>query len=408
MKTSWAKVSLGDVVRDLTPQRTFEVAELDTVIDPTIRSAAHTITEAASSLGSQVRVRKRIRLHPGDLVFSRLHTQNGAFAYSEGTFQATGTFIPLEVNEGKVDRRFLFWVLHVFVPTLSASDTVGRETFKTDEILALQIPLPPLSEQRWLVARVESLRAQVEEAKALRGKAAEETEALLTTARFAVLSACDGEMVELQDACEAVIDNLHSNPHLCDTGVPCIRSSDVGYGTLNLDGAQRTDEDEFRRRTVRGEPRAGDIVLVREGGGTGKCAVVQQNHRFSLGQRVMMLRPDTSRILPRFFLHQLLSPQVQQYQMAPLCKGSASPHLNIAALRRFNLVVPPLSEQRRIVGELDALEAEVNKLGSLQAKTAAELDALLPAILDRALKGNFDAGGASYRRPEVPDTLQEE
>jgi type I restriction enzyme S subunit len=49
----------------------------------------------------------------------------------------------------------------------------------------------------------------------------------------------------------------------------------------------------------------------------------------------------------------------------------------------------PLStfpEQRRIVAELDALQAEVDRLKALQAETAAELDALLPAILDRAFK----------------------
>jgi type I restriction enzyme S subunit len=51
--------------------------------------------------------------------------------------------------------------------------------------------------------------------------------------------------------------------------------------------------------------------------------------------------------------------------------------------------VPPLAEQRRIVAELDALQAEVDALKRLQAETSAELDALLPAILDRAFKGEL-------------------
>lgn len=46
-------------------------------------------------------------------------------------------------------------------------------------------------------------------------------------------------------------------------------------------------------------------------------------------------------------------------------------------------------EQRRIVAELDALQAEVDALKRLQAETAAELDALLPAILDKAFKGEL-------------------
>jgi type I restriction enzyme S subunit len=113
------------------------------------------------------------------------------------------------------------------------------------------------------------------------------------------------------------------------------------------------------------------------------------NQRFSLGQRVMMLRPATSKVLPKFFLHQFLSPCIQDDQIRPLSKGSASPHLNIGALRKFRFYLPPLPEQRRIVAELDALQAEVDDLKRLQAETAAELDALLPAILDRAFKGEL-------------------
>ena len=40
--------------------------------------------------------------------------------------------------------------------------------------------------------------------------------------------------------------------------------------------------------------------------------------------------------------------------------------------------------------DLDALQAEVNALKCLQVETAAELDALLPAILDRASKANCE------------------
>ena len=43
-------------------------------------------------------------------------------------------------------------------------------------------------------------------------------------------------------------------------------------------------------------------------------------------------------------------------------------------------------EQRRMVAERDALQAEVDALKRLQTETTAELDALLPAILDRAFR----------------------
>jgi type I restriction enzyme S subunit len=58
-------------------------------------------------------------------------------------------------------------------------------------------------------------------------------------------------------------------------------------------------------------------------------------------------------------------------------------------LKAYQVFVPPLPEQRRIVAELDALQAEVDALKRQQTETAAELDALLPAILDRAFKGEL-------------------
>ena len=49
-----------------------------------------------------------------------------------------------------------------------------------------------------------------------------------------------------------------------------------------------------------------------------------------------------------------------------------------------------MSRQRiHVVSELDALQAEVDGLKRLQTETRAELDALLPAPLDRAFKGEL-------------------
>src|SRR4030095_4163731 len=102
-----------------------------------------------------------------------------------------------------------------------------------------------------------------------------------------------------------------------------------------------------------------------------------------------MLRPNRQKILPRFLLYQLLSPLVQEEQIRPLCKGSASPHLNIGALVRFPIRLPLLPEQVRILAYLDGLQAKIDVLKGLQAETVTELAARLPAVLDRAFKGEL-------------------
>ena len=58
-------------------------------------------------------------------------------------------------------------------------------------------------------------------------------------------------------------------------------------------------------------------------------------------------------------------------------------------IRAFKSPIPPLLEQRRIVAYLDDLQARVDALKRLQAETAAELDALLPSVLDKAFRGEL-------------------
>jgi len=252
---------------------------------------------------------------------------------------------------------------------------------------APQLP-PLLDEQRRIVARIEELAAKIEEAQKLRRQAAEEAVLLWANSLNDTFSSVKGTIISLEKACEAIIDNLHSTPKYEGDEYPCIRSQDVGWGTINYSTALRTSEEEFIHRTRRGEPKAGDIVYVREGD-VGRCAVVDGSQRFSLGQRVMMLRPNHKIIDSQFLILQLMSPPVLRDQVLIGMTGTTSHHVNIKHLKKVNLRVPPLDEQRRIVARLDELQAQVDRLKKYQVRTAEELDALLPSVLDRAFRGQL-------------------
>jgi type I restriction enzyme S subunit len=77
------------------------------------------------------------------------------------------------------------------------------------------------------------------------------------------------------------------------------------------------------------------------------------------------------------------------YDVSEFNFASAQAKLNQRNARKISFPLPPISEQRRIVAYLDDLQAKVEALRWLQVETAAELDALLPSILDRAFKGKL-------------------
>ena len=59
--------------------------------------------------------------------------------------------------------------------------------------------------------------------------------------------------------------------------------------------------------------------------------------------------------------------------------------LGLKALKRILAPVPPFEQQLGF----DALLAKIDSLKQLQAETIAQLDALLPSILDKAFRGEL-------------------
>lgn len=115
---------------------------------------------------------------------------------------------------------------------------------------------------------------------------------------------------------------------------------------------------------------------------TGDCNAV-------FPDKLMGLRPDRMQMSPDFLVYALSARSVRA-QVENLGKTTAG-NIGVsgANAKSFIVPVPPLSDQRWIVAELDALQAKLEALKHLQAETAAELDALLPSILDKAFKGEL-------------------
>jgi type I restriction enzyme S subunit len=347
--------------------------------------------------GSTLKMKRHQIARAGQVILSEIWGKKGAIGFvppeGEGAL-CTSHFFLFDV---RTDRLVPGYLRAIFTANYleaqlgtEAKGTTGYAAVRPKHLLAARIPLPPLDEQCRIVSRIDELAASVEEARGLREKACRVSEILETAVLRRFFAASDGlKNVRLEDVCEAIIDNLHSNPVYADSGIPCVRSPDVGWGDLYLDRARCTTEDEYKRRTIRGEPRLDDVVFVREGGGTGKAALVKQGQRFSLGQRVMMIRPRKDLVLPKFLLYQLLSPQIFEDQILELTKGSASPHLNIGALKKFTFLLPSRERQTEIVSYLDHLKMKVNYLQRLQCETATELDALMPSILSKAFRGEL-------------------
>lgn len=385
-KSVFPEVRLGALVEDLTQERTFTVLPDEEVTDPTIASASHTINPAGTKLGCEVRVTQRVRIQPGDLVFSRLHTQNGAFAYSKGEFQATGTFVPMSVNEERVDRRFLYWALHVKVPSLRTSDSVGRETYKTDDILDLPIPLPTPAEQRRIVGRIEKLASHAREAQSLRMFAENEAQVLYAKLLDSAFSPYLGTMFQIGSFFRVTTGGTpaRSNPAFWEGDVNWISSGEVAFCRIRKTAERITSLGVQSSNAKVYPPGTVLIAMIGQGKTRGQCAILDCNA--ATNQNVAAVHVYETKHLPEFVYWWFFA----SYQRSRAVEtGTAQPALSGDRVKQMLIPLPSETDQRQVVSVLNALQNKVDALKHLQAETSAELDALLPSVLDRAFKGKL-------------------
>jgi type I restriction enzyme S subunit len=172
--------------------------------------------------------------------------------------------------------------------------------------------------------------------------------------------------------------------------MPYLRVANVQDGHLDLGFVKEIEilENEREKWLLQD----GDILLT-EGGDWDKLGrgtvwrneipgCIHQNHIFRV-------RVDMTKYDPYFLCAFIGSPDGKSYFQEASKQTTNLASINQRQLKAFKIPRLPLSEQRRIVTYLDCLQTQVDALKKLQAQTAAELDALLPAILDRAFKGEL-------------------
>jgi type I restriction enzyme S subunit len=330
-----------------------------------------------------------ILIRPGALVVSGINAAKGAIAvYGEENtdpIAATihyGAYIP---NKDRVDIKYLWRLLrsHTFRDLLMEYVPGGIKTeLKAKRLLPIPIPLPPLSEQRRIVMRIEGLAAKIEEALRLRQQAVEETESLVVAEYGKIFAKLK------------LSNRLPLNKIATEVGqqVQAGQMEYFDYPYLSLENIESHTGRILKFRTCQEAEIRGTAVLF------GTDDVLYSKLRPYLNKvttpsfegcattELVVFKPDTTIVDRNYFAAFLRDTQVVKEAIANSV-GTKMPRTNMRWFRQLLVPVPTLKEQRHIVAYLDNLQAKMDAVKRLQSETVTELDALLPSILDKAFKG---------------------
>ena len=314
------------------------------------------------------------------------------FEEKEGEYSFSNFTSVLRIkNDDEIECHFLHLQLYKLyldgVTKQMQSATTGIHNLDFDQFKDLSIGIPPLSEQKRIVKFLDEEFSKIETLKT-------NAETNLKNARQLFKAGLEKtfqgknfwKKMLLEDVCSNIVDCPHTTPKKVSyqTNYPCIRTSELKYGEIDWKSMQYLDEKEYKKRIARLEPKENDIVYGREGT-FGDAVLLPNTHRFSLGQRTMLFRPDLNFVIPRFLLLSIISPYVYK-QAQEKNNGCGVGHVNVGDIKKFNVFIPPLSVQKEIVARLDKLSENVKRLEANYKQIIANCDELKKSILKKTFE----------------------
>lgn len=179
----------------------------------------------------------------------------------------------------------------------------------------------------------------------------------------------------LQKAGVVLIDCDHRTPPSSKEGYPYIAIPQLRNGHIDLNGVRRISRDDFLDWTKKLRPQADDVIVVRRCN-SGESAVVPRGLECAIGQNLVVLRADGTKVLPQYLRWLVRGPEWWEQVRKYINVGAVFDSLKCREIPQFEVTLPSLCEQRRIVTILNALDDRI----VLLRETKATLEAIAQAL----------------------------
>lgn len=386
MKKGWTTVALGDLMPkrgSIDPRRSPD-EEFSLLSIPAFDSGA-----PERVLGCEVGSTKQV-VEPGDVLLSKIvpHIRR-AWIVPQGTRPCIGSsewivFCEPHAHPGYLRHLLISDRFHQsFMQTVAG---VGGSLLRARpaHVAKIQVPLPPLEEQRRIAAILDKADDLLAKRRAALAHLDTLTQAIFIDMFGDPVANPRGWVVhDLGD----VLSDLQYGPRFYDDsysdhGVPIVRITDVDdAGELNYPAMPRMNlpADKVRKHRLR----AGDILFARSGS-VGKVAVIAAGDPECIaGAYFVVLR--TSIEVDPMYLRGFLRSEPLRLLIAARSRQAAQPNFSGPAIRRLRVPVPPAELQRQFTSVIRRLRS----MGGQFNSGLEEAMSLARGLQARAFRGEL-------------------
>ena len=308
------------------------------------------------------------------------------------------------VNNSLIDNRYVLYWLNSPIGVSSAKKNIygknaSQGNLNVKNVRDFLVPLPPLAEQKRIVAKIEELLPYIDRYEKAWSRLEEFNKRFPVDMQKSILQMaiqgklvpqlpeegtgedvfqrikpyhkelkpCKDEldfssmdfdipeswtMVELNQLFDFV-DYRGKTPTKISEGVFLITASNIRRAYMDYTRKEYISREEYEGRQSRGITQKGDLLFTTEAP-MGNAALCDLDE-CSCGQRIITFKEYTEEtVLPALFMYFILSPQFQQ-QLLDNCTGTTAKGIKADKLKHFLLPLPPYEEQKRIVAKLEEI-----------------------------------------------------
>lgn len=339
----------------------------------------------------------------GQILYSKLRPYLKKILVADEDGVSTPELIAFDTYGGILPQYIVYCLLSSYVDRAIDKRSYGVKMPRIDAgfMVNLPIPLPPISEQRFIVDRVEKVFSQISIIDTLQsqyqdnlatlkskiidagiqGKLteqlpedgnAEELYQQIQQEKLALEKAGkvkkskplppiseeekpfdipdNWKWVRLDDICKSVMDGDHQPPPQVKSGVPFLVISNISSGKIDLTETRHVPQEYFDALSEERIACKGDVLFTVTGSfGIPVKVTVKEN--FCFQRHIALLKP----LMDADYLYWALRSQFVYKQCDDVAIGVAQRTVGIKPLRNMIIPLPPLAEQKRIVAKLEEL-----------------------------------------------------
>lgn len=351
----------------------------------TVQLHARGIRERSRLIGSEIKTKKQQRVKFGDLLVAEIDAKVGGYGIVPNELDGSivsGHYFLYEIDQNQIMPDYLGFYLKTGYPEQDLQQfvkgSVNYAAIRSQHFLEIEIPLPPLEDQRRIVEKIKAVHQKMNEIYTSQ----EITEQRIADAINSLISSLAGECDRkaLKEIAPLIRRHIKIVPE-CEYPELGIRS--FGKGTFHKPAIQGNELNG--KRLFKIEP--GDLLFNNVFAWEGAVAVAQPEDAERYGSHRFISRKPIEGIASSDFLFYYFTTPEGIEQLGKASPGSAGRNrtLGLKMLDEVEVPLPSIGKQLWVVSIAKRLE----DLRKRQVVINQEVEGLFKSVLNRAFRGEM-------------------